>query len=124
MKRVLFCAVMHKKQYASGADGSKEVFVNILQFGKSIRAVALACACVAFALVGLTACGSEEPKEASQPAQEASADVMRIGTLQTEDSLPFWAAEQLGYYQKNNVEVEIITFQSAQELCRFLALCR
>ena len=92
--------------------------MKTLQRGKKALVCALACACLAFALFGLAACGSKETKDQqeAQPSQEAAVDVMRIGTLQTEDSLPFWAAQQLGYYQKNGVDVEIITFQSAQEL--------
>lgn len=39
---------------------------------------------------------------------------MRIGTMQTEDALPFWVAEQDGLY--GDAKVEIVTFQSAQEL--------
>lgn len=66
---------------------------------------AAALACGLFALAG---CSSE--KDAS------AADSIRIGTMQTEDSLPFWVAQQQGIYAENGVEVEIVTFQSAQEL--------
>ncbi len=62
---------------------------------------------------GLAGCSSEE--EGSDQQGEPSSSSMRIGTLQTEDSLPFWAAEE-GLYAQQGVEAEIITFQSAQEL--------
>ncbi len=65
-------------------------------------------ACAALALVG---CSSED-----EGSPEAASLTMRIGTLQTEDSLPFWVAEHLELYAEAGVEVEIITFQSAQEL--------
>ena len=63
----------------------------------------------AFSAVALSGCSSQE-----SAAPEATS--MKIGTMQTEDSLPFWVAEQKGFYGDHDVEVEIITFQSAQEL--------
>ena len=49
-------------------------------------------------------------------SQSQASGSMRIGTMQTEDSLPFWVAQQQDLYRQNGVDVEIITFQSAQEL--------
>lgn len=49
-------------------------------------------------------------------SQNQASGSMRIGTMQTEDSLPFWVAQQQDLYRQNGVDVEIITFQSAQEL--------
>lgn len=63
----------------------------------------------AFSAVALSGCSS---KESAAP----EATLMKIGTMQTEDSLPFWVAEQKGFYGDHDVEVEIVTFQSAQEL--------
>ena len=62
----------------------------------------------ALSAVALSGCSSESA------APEATS--MKIGTMQTEDSLPFWVAEQKGFYGDHDVEVEIVTFQSAQEL--------
>ena len=63
----------------------------------------------ALSAVALSGCSSQE-----SAAPEAT--LMKIGTMQTEDSLPFWVAEQKGFYGDHDVEVEIVTFQSAQEL--------
>jgi NitT/TauT family transport system substrate-binding protein len=41
---------------------------------------------------------------------------IRIGTLATEDSLPLWVAEKMGYFSTAGIpKVEIVEFQSAQE---------
>lgn len=82
-----------------------------------VRTVTVAaCAMMAFfAAFSLMAC-SGGSNGASSDGQAESAKTMRIGTLQTEDSLPFWVAEAEGMYEQAGVGVEIITFQSAQEL--------
>ena len=65
--------------------------------------------------LGITGCSSSS-EGADQSHTEEQASQMTIGTLQTEDSLPFWVAENLSLYGEAGVEAEIITFQSAQEL--------
>ena len=41
---------------------------------------------------------------------------VRIGTLPTEDSLPLWVAEKMGYFSTEGLpDVKIVLFQSAQE---------
>ena len=45
----------------------------------------------ALSAVVLSGCSS---KESAAP----EATLMKIGTMQTEDSLPFWVAEQKGFY--------------------------
>lgn len=81
------------------------------------KLTAFACAafvaCGAFALAGCA--GTAQQDNVSEDAKQVS---MRIGTMQTEDSLPFWVAEQEGLYNANgaSANVEIVTFQSAQEL--------
>ena len=45
----------------------------------------------------------------------AAADPLKIGLLLIEDSIPFWVAEQEGYFQKQGVEVQLIPFLSALE---------
>ena len=50
----------------------------------------------------------------TQPAAKPSA--VRIGTLATEDSLPLWVAENMGYFATEGLsDVKITLFQSAQE---------
>ena len=66
-----------------------------------------AASVAALGAFGIAGCSSSEGEELS----------MKIGTLQTEDSLPFWIAEANGMYTDAGLDsVEIITFQSAQEL--------
>lgn len=69
-----------------------------------------------FVSVMLTGCASasDEPGAQSEPGAPAP---ITIGTLATQDSLPLWVAEERGYFTDAGLgEVEIITFQSAQEL--------
>ncbi len=59
----------------------------------------------------------------SQPAEEDTASEgpvelasVTIGTLPTEDALPLWVAEEEGLFEDAGLDdVEIVTFQSAQE---------
>lgn len=73
----------------------------------------MACALVLACGVILASCSGNDADTAHQgdaPQQHS----VRIGTMQTEDALPFWVAEQDGLY--GDAQVEIVTFQSAQEL--------
>ncbi len=45
----------------------------------------------------------------------ASAQSLKIGLLQIEDSVPFYVAENEGYFQDEQVDVELIPFLSALE---------
>ena len=72
---------------------------------KRLAALVLACLWA----VGLTAC------ESPAPASSGSAPVLRVGTLQTDDLLPLWVAEQQGLLTEAGLDVRIETFQSAQE---------
>lgn len=73
-----------------------------------------------FALGVLSACGSK-PNQAyskqTQPAAPAPANpvTLKIAQLPIVDGLPFWIAEQKGYYKDAGVNVELITFKSANE---------
>jgi len=65
----------------------------------------------AICLLGLaTAACSPTP----QPTPGA-APALRVGTLQTDDLLPLWVAEQQGLISAAGLNVTISTFQSAQE---------
>lgn len=68
----------------------------------------------------LTACGSKPNanyKKEEQPAQQQQAApvTLKIGQIPTIDGLPFWVAEMKEYYKQQGVNVELITFKSAQE---------
>lgn len=47
--------------------------------------------------------------------REETARPLRIGTLPIEDTLPFYVAQEKGYFTKEQVAVELVPFQSAVE---------
>ncbi len=69
----------------------------------------------------LAGCSSaEEPEATSEQTgtetQAVEAAPLVIGTLATQDALPLWVAEERGYFADAGLmDVEITTFQSAQE---------
>ena len=66
-----------------------------------------------FGALALTGCASS-----TVPPSSASSDAMpalRVGTLQTDDLLPLWVAEDQGMLQAAGLDVTITTFQSAQD---------
>lgn len=81
--------------------------------------VALAAAVLAVAVFALAGCSSadETDAEAGSPgAQAPEAAPLVIGTLATQDALPLWVAEEQGHFADAGLaDVEIVTFQSAQE---------
>ena len=78
--------------------------------GKKIAAAAAALLLAASAALGLAGCGGSAQSEA-QPAEKVV-----VGTLATEDILPFWVAEDEGLFQEAGVDASVQTFQSATEL--------
>jgi NitT/TauT family transport system substrate-binding protein len=81
---------------------------------RSSRAIALALALMLVAIALLASGCSSGSKPAEQTTKKPAA--IKIGTLPTEDSLPLWVAEQRGYFATQGLtELEIVTFQSAQE---------
>jgi len=48
-------------------------------------------------------------------AANAAAQSLKIGLLQIEDSVPFYVAEKEGYFQQEQIDVELIPFLSALE---------
>lgn len=56
------------------------------------------------ALTGCSQTGKEEPKQK-----------LKLGILPVDDSLPLIVADQKGYFDEENLDVELITFQSAVE---------
>lgn len=95
--------------------------------GLSLKAAALSFV-AAFALVvaalPLAGCSGGSNGESSSAADTADKDTsvtVRIGTMPTEDFLPMWVAEQDGLFEEAGVEVELITFDSAQTLSSAIA---
>jgi len=79
------------------------------------RAVALALVAM-LALGLLTGCSAKTVETAKPAAPAAKPIAIKIGTLATEDSLPLWVAEKMGYFSTQGIPaVEIVNFQSAQE---------
>jgi len=83
---------------------------------RRILLVLLALSLVAPALAAGGCSKDESAKEpVARPANEKPAPLV-IGTLPTEDSLPFWVAEQKGYFEDAGLtDVKIEVFQAAQE---------
>jgi NitT/TauT family transport system substrate-binding protein len=82
------------------------------------------CALVLVTLLSvalLSGCGAQPTKPAAPATGEATSTApaaipVKIGTLATEDSLPLWVAENMGYFSTEGIpKVEIVVFQSAQE---------
>lgn len=71
---------------------------------------------VAISAIALSGCAKNEPESAApDPIASAEPMAIKIGTLPTEDALPLWVAEENGLFEKAGLEVEITTFQAAQE---------
>ena len=64
-------------------------------------------ACICLSIFTLSACTSSENKNSTE---------IKIGTLATEDILPFWVAESENLFVQENVNASIEVFQSATEL--------
>lgn len=80
----------------------------------SIAAVFLAGALLA---TGCSTQGMKAPQKPVTPSEAVTVAPIKIGTLATQDSLPLWVAEEKGYFTEAGIsDVEIVTFQSAQEL--------
>jgi len=85
------------------------------------RAALAAVAAAALLPAGCTAKPAAEKPATESPTATVPAGTpapapVKIGTLPTEDSLPLWVAEKMGYFATNGIEsIEIVSFQSAQE---------
>ena len=63
-----------------------------------------------------TSGASSAPSASGAPADGSAARSLTIGTLATEDILPLWVAGTEGLFDKKNLDVQIVPFQSATEL--------
>ena len=67
----------------------------------------------------LSGCGGSSNSSKGASSTSASTDkpvAIKIGTLSTEDSLPLWVADKMGYFSTEGIPgVQIVQFQSAQE---------
>lgn len=68
------------------------------------------------------AAGCSSQSASSTAASNSSSEsapgkaTITVGTLATEDILPLWVAQEKGLFKDNNLDVTIVTFQSATEL--------
>lgn len=65
---------------------------------------------IILALAALTAACGQKP-----PASRVEATKIRLGMLPIIDNLPFWVAQERGYFQAAGLDVELIPFSSAVE---------
>lgn len=70
---------------------------------------------VSLMLLTAAGCGAPKPVTESTPQPQADPVTVKIGILPDIDSLPFIVAEQEGYFQAENVNVEIVPFKSAMD---------
>lgn len=86
---------------------------------KSAIGSAAAAALLAGVLVltGCSVAGTDQSATPAKPAGSVAPAAVKIGTMATQDTLPFWVAEEKGYFSAAGIkDVEIVTFQSAIEL--------
>ena len=81
---------------------SRRSFVTALAAGS--------LAVCASGVVGCLPAGSASSSKASKMGK------VTIGTLPTEDILPFWVAQSEGRFEAEGIEAEVVSFQSATEL--------
>ena len=70
----------------------------------------------AFALGGCSGQSGSSSAASSGKTSAAGAGSFTVGTLATEDILPFWVAQQEGLFTDAGVDCQITVFQSATEL--------
>jgi NitT/TauT family transport system substrate-binding protein len=90
------------------------------------RVIAAFIAVLALTMLALAGCAQRDTADPTgsvedTPSSGTTVEKVTIGTMITEDFLPMWVAEQEGVFEQEGVQVELITFQSAQELSTALA---
>lgn len=68
------------------------------------------------AMFALGGCSSSGSSDSAASSSEDEAKTVNIGTLATEDILPYWVAESEGLFDKAGLSASIVQFQSATEL--------
>ncbi|MCL2883011.1 MAG: MetQ/NlpA family ABC transporter substrate-binding protein [Coriobacteriia bacterium] len=98
---------------ASHQHGRKPLFFKLASTVLIILAVSMG--------LFLSACSGSDgsDKTSGNPSTGTAAvspKTIKVGTMPTEDMLPYWVAAQDGVFAANGLDVQVITFQSAQEL--------
>ncbi len=84
------------------------------------RTAAVLCA-ISLCAGLLVACSPSGASNASSPSDNADYASVRMGTMPTEDFLPMWVAQNDGFFEDADVNVEIVSFDSAQALSAAIA---
>ncbi|MCL2489322.1 MAG: ABC transporter substrate-binding protein [Propionibacteriaceae bacterium] len=79
------------------------------------RAALSLIALAALGALTLTGCSPSTTPPSGAGASGDAVPALRVGTLQTDDLLPLWVAEDQGMLQAAGLDVTITTFQSAQD---------
>lgn len=84
---------------------------------KALYSRVLSCVCaIVVIFMALSLIGCSNPTRSGSSDDTTEAPVIRIGTMPTEDMLPMWIAEEGSIFEQNGLDVEIISFDSAQGL--------
>ena len=75
--------------------------------------IALAAGSLAICTSGVAGC---LPAGSASSSKASNMGKVTIGTLPTEDILPFWVAQSEGRFEAEGIEAEVVSFQSATEL--------
>lgn len=76
----------------------------------------LAKSIAALLAIGLLAgCTTKPAPQAGDTKLKRAPVTLNIGQIPTIDGLPFWVAEQKGYYEAEGLDVKLVTFKSANE---------
>jgi NitT/TauT family transport system substrate-binding protein len=89
--------------------------VNILKMHKVVQAFFAALICV-FVCVLLAGCSSGGADSSSSTSGSGASQTVKVGTMPTEDFLPMWVAQEQGFFNDAGVDVELVSFDSAQAL--------
>ena len=87
-----------------------------------IRRFAAFTLVLALGMMELAGCSAgQEDNGQTDSSKSRGYSPVRIGTMPTEDFLPMWVAEKDGLFAENGVDVENISFDSAQTLSAAIA---
>lgn len=70
---------------------------------------------VGLLLIALVFIGCSEEKEGQKELEKEAAGKFKIGVLPIEDTMPLLVAEKNGYFKEENLQVELLNFQSPVE---------
>ena len=81
-----------------------------------MKRIVLLISALALCVFGLSSCSSSSSGESTAAPLGSENNPVVVGTLATEDILPFWVAEAEELFAQQGVSVDIQVFQSATEL--------